>query len=865
MRIEALELPAFGALSGQRFELGPGISVVQGPNEAGKSTFHTALETVLFGFEESRRDAHPLVAWDPEGPDPCLQARVRSEAGESLWIQRELRRSAGVLWRATQQDQLDSGTRLSNDPLTEIQAVSRALFRAVYSLTANGAVELKDNVREQVDTLLSGELGLAGARPLYAVRADLRAEAKALWQPSRHATEASRIKTRIGELRKIQRAAMAADRLRREESQELFAIDCQRNALRAEINQAERQLAGAEFQAEVCELEAKRSTLIDLESAALEGTQLGDPSALAQEVRESKAALAAPNARLAREARQLSPSQLALLDHAGEVALVQDQLHEARRDREHVSDALEQERFDQLTARRALLDVGLEELDQLDLDPLPLGSWSASAMAWQDADAEARAEMSAAPREGQPMMAILSAAAGLALVGLGLAQVLPTASIWAGSSILALSVGIALVGGRPRADDPRFRAPHPGALEEACKALHAETSDHAEPHQLLRLLEAAQCARDARDSAAGHGLRASNGADRERARRMQWIGLAEELLGETTPTEQLDSIPGRLSAALEQSRAQAQAVDRDQAERAGQRALLDERQPRYDSAQRRLNQARDALHATFGESLPLELAYTQWRAQLDLRTYLRQHEERLREHPLWNAPQVAPAGELFEVSAEAQAAHIADLRMRYDECGQRQGSLKERQAAQAGPSQATAEEELRLAQTEHQNVRQRRDRLALLENILNYAERSYRREHQPDVLKRAGQYLSAITSGRYTTLAYPDGDQGSLHVYSAARGIEVPVNQPLSRGIQEQIYLCLRLGTLDHLDAGREPLPLILDEALVHWDPQRRAALYPVLAEMASRRQVILFSCHPEFAREAQVAMDATRIDLTGG
>lgn len=863
MRVERLVLPAFGALSGESFELGPGVSVVQGPNEAGKSTFHGALETVLFGFEESRRDAHALAAWDPDGPDPCLQARVRSEAGEAFWIQRELRRSAGVLWRAGEQDQLEAGTRLSNDSLTEVQAVSRALFRAVYSLTANGAVELKDNVREQVDTLLSGELGLEGARPLYAVRAELRAEAKSLWQATRHATEASRLKARIGELRKSGRAAMAADRLRREENQELASIESQRKTLRAEIDQAQRQLAAAEFQTEVRELEAKRSALVELEGAALEGTPLGDPIALAQEVREAKAGLAAPTAHLARDAKQLSPSQVALLAHAGEVVLLQDQLHEARRDREHVGDALEQERADQQNARRALLDVGLGNLEQLDLDPLPLGSWTASAMAWQDADAQARARMASAPREGQPLLAILSAATGLALIGLGLAQVLPAASIWGGAAVLALAVGIALVGGRPRADDPRLRAPAPGALDEACAALHTRAAEHAEPHQLLRLLEAAQTARDARDSAAEHGLRVSNGADRESARRMEWTRLADELLGQPVTAEQLDSIPGRLNAALEQAQAQAQAVDRDQSERAGQRALLDERQPRHDSALRRLTQARTALRATFGEDLPLELAYTQWREQLDLRTYLRQREESLREHPLWNEPQVAPIGELFEVSTEAQAASIAELRTRYDECGQRQGSLKERQAAQAGPSQAMAEEELRIAEAEHRSTCLQRDRLTLLENILKRAERSYRQEHQPDVLKRAGQYLSAITDGRYTTLAYPDGDQGSLHVYSSVRGLEVPVDEPLSRGIQEQVYLCLRLGTLDHLDAGREPLPLILDEALVHWDPQRRAALYPVLAEMASRRQVILFSCHPEFASEAQTAMNATRLDLT--
>ena len=90
----------------------------------------------------------------------------------------------------------------------------------------------------------------------------------------------------------------------------------------------------------------------------------------------------------------------------------------------------------------------------------------------------------------------------------------------------------------------------------------------------------------------------------------------------------------------------------------------------------------------------------------------------------------------------------------------------------------------------------------------------------------------------------------------------VPVDAPLSRGTREQVYLCLRLGTLDDLDRDREGLPLVLDEALVHWDEGRRAALYPLLERVSKRRQVILFTCHPEQADEASEALSAEIIDL---
>jgi uncharacterized protein YhaN len=131
------------------------------------------------------------------------------------------------------------------------------------------------------------------------------------------------------------------------------------------------------------------------------------------------------------------------------------------------------------------------------------------------------------------------------------------------------------------------------------------------------------------------------------------------------------------------------------------------------------------------------------------------------------------------------------------------------------------------------------------------------------VLKRAGEYLALVTSGRYLGLNYPDGEgESPLHVSLADRDEPVEVGAPLSRGTLEQIYLCLRLGTLDELDQGLTRLPLVLDEALVHWDRGRRAALYPLLEKVARRRQVLLFTCHEEQAEEFQKALGAPIIDL---
>ena len=193
----------------------------------------------------------------------------------------------------------------------------------------------------------------------------------------------------------------------------------------------------------------------------------------------------------------------------------------------------------------------------------------------------------------------------------------------------------------------------------------------------------------------------------------------------------------------------------------------------------------------------------------------------------------------------------------------RRERLSERLAHRSGRPVAAIDADLIEAEAELASIHLQHDRLVLLSRLLTQAEQRYRQEHQPDVLKRAGRYLALISGDRYRELSYPHGDKGLLHVFSVQEGIDLPVQDPLSRGTQEQIFLCLRLGTLDHLDAGRVRLPLILDEVLVHWDRSRREALYPVLAEIAHQRQVILLTCHPEFAAEAQQGMGASRIELT--
>ena len=60
------------------------------------------------------------------------------------------------------------------------------------------------------------------------------------------------------------------------------------------------------------------------------------------------------------------------------------------------------------------------------------------------------------------------------------------------------------------------------------------------------------------------------------------------------------------------------------------------------------------------------------------------------------------------------------------------------------------------------------------------------------------------------------------------------------------------LGSLAHrFEGGREPMPLVLDDVLVHFDDERSLAALRVLAEFSAVTQVVLFTHHTRIRDQA--------------
>lgn len=133
--------------------------------------------------------------------------------------------------------------------------------------------------------------------------------------------------------------------------------------------------------------------------------------------------------------------------------------------------------------------------------------------------------------------------------------------------------------------------------------------------------------------------------------------------------------------------------------------------------------------------------------------------------------------------------------------------------------------------------------LTIAQALLGETRAKYERERQPAVVQEAQEFFATITSGRYPRLLSPPGEN-RIEVEDQ-RGRRKDLTQ-LSRGTAEQLYLALRFGLVREFGRRSEPLPVIMDEVLVNFDPKRARATCGAIRTLAESHQVILFSCHPE-------------------
>ncbi len=134
--------------------------------------------------------------------------------------------------------------------------------------------------------------------------------------------------------------------------------------------------------------------------------------------------------------------------------------------------------------------------------------------------------------------------------------------------------------------------------------------------------------------------------------------------------------------------------------------------------------------------------------------------------------------------------------------------------------------------------------LTLALDGLRQANACLQERFAPELNRRSGQILSALTGGRYDTLTL------NREFEAAARSVDSLLPRStlaLSRGTGDQVYLAVRLAVCQLCLPEENPSPLVLDDALLTFDDGRMALALDFLSQTG--QQVLLFTCQQRESR----------------
>jgi hypothetical protein len=840
IRIDEFDLFGYQHLSA-RYVFGPGLNVVTGPNESGKSTLHEALTVGLFGFgcEDRRRSGGRSAKglrrpWS--GPPFGGVLTVVDRAGRRLRVRWDFETdlvdvtdatTGGVVLREQPPQRTDYTVGL------ELLGISREDHRQLSCLfqvslePVRPSETLRQSLQRAVETTAATEGGVEAAdQRLRALLSDLGVHAG--HYGSIPTGRLARAQAEVRDLKsRIEHAAQ--DRRGLEE-------------LATEGLELETQLAQVDERIVAHQQAALRATADRLAADHRRGRRLAraappaEAEAHAELPTDLDGRVGAARDRLADVQRRVAETRDAEVSSAGELAEARDSARHA----ESVRSAL---------AAYADVDTSAEEAVRTELGRL---RWAAPAVTPPAAPPprdpvlqrfraqRPRAEAHAAQRAVRPGP-LLALAVTLAAAGIGAGLAVHPAAL-----VLALVGVIVAVAALRRPDAPTLLTFEGRPVAELARAADAEErawlayEAAAREHErvgtesagirdaalaaLRRLLAAGDEPAPALRSRAEDYLRECakhrEHADADRlAERMAARAHAAAEPGEAVRTAEQELREAErelwrllrragideddLALALEafEVRVAADATRREEAER-------------HADAAGRLEQLLD------GRSLD-DLAAAAERAAAALETHIATHGTRTGGTP------DRPAAERDAKARDQLIEDLAGLRARIDE---RETTLDD-----------PADLELQLGEASARRSRMllERDAARIAREELAEAARTAHRKVAPHLNAALAHVLPHITRGRYREAMV--GDDLSIRVVVPGTGNVVEVER-LSRGTRDQIALIERLELARLLDPMGGGTPLLLDDCFSHTDEHRLPLAIELLAHVAERRQVFVFT-----------------------
>ncbi len=910
MRIQKLRVKRYGALRDwSPIDLPPGVCVVHGPNEAGKSTLFDLLTSLLYGFSPAAADKHPYTSWE-DGASLDIEAELVLQDHQTVQVNRRLLSTPrGSLVRG------EAAEEIANRPLPFVQHVGCDLYQALYALTAYDFQHLKEKHQAEIQNRLLGGLTTTRIRPVPSVLQELERDANQLWRTDRRRSRYSALSEELRRVRQERQEALKREtelqqhlaRLK-ELQDEHDTLQRERAGLKARVRRAETLVPVA---AALKQLDGWRREIADEKRlAALPLDIRGELKRLKDDLVAKDAELADIQEKIRAENEAVASfgdRERLVLKYTGEIRewVRLAEVHDRER-RKQADDCEEIRRHRERLGERAgeVLVEPWSDICAGEVKRVP--SAELKARITQCTEAREAHRQCREDRLHKEHNAPVAARPIPVWFGLGCSAVgvLLAALGWLGDSVVLLAAAVTSL------------VVAAGALAlgwlsgQASRQLREQYQK--ELHRLREQDEqAAGAFAQSRDKVAAllAGLPVAPGLLEQPD-----MGLYESVIALRSELMEIEQLEARLAGGLEkwgEERNGLAALAETLGEPVAEWAVpaVDRLSERLTHAENMKTEHDQAIH----ELARLKTQQTEGKARL----------ETLREEQAWLEAEILslagmtgdadPAVDRSVVLEEAvervvglkktldllkhhetelQRLHV-DLPVLQEEIRALEqdpdrawildatkvepakdrlegldGRVQELvegiarlendiQAHMRGSSPGELDGQIAAIEEELQTLARERDRLVLMRMILKRADREFREQHQPDVLRRAGSYLERITEGRYTRLMMLAVEGGSerLVVQRGDRTEPVTVGHPLSRGTLDQIFLAFRLAVIDHLDNGHETLPLFLDEGLVNWDDARLENGVRLFGEIAAVRQVFLFTC-----RQALAELVTTRL-----
>jgi uncharacterized protein YhaN len=180
------------------------------------------------------------------------------------------------------------------------------------------------------------------------------------------------------------------------------------------------------------------------------------------------------------------------------------------------------------------------------------------------------------------------------------------------------------------------------------------------------------------------------------------------------------------------------------------------------------------------------------------------------------------------------------------------------QAVGGDDAAAKAAADKQEALAEMKEVAERYVRVRTSALLLQWSIDRYRREKQAPLLKRAGELFATLCGGSFVGLSVIFDDQDNAQLTGVRPNGEKVSASGMSTGSADQLYLALRVASVEDYQTRADTLPFVTDDLFVNFDDDRAAAGFQVLTALSQKTQVLFFTHHQHLVNIARGALGAS-------